>query len=309
MHTLLVLLGPTGIGKTELSLHLAKYYNAPILSSDSRQFYRELNIGTAKPTPEQLLRASHYFINTHSILDNYNAGQYEIDVINILPDLFANSNYAMLVGGSMLYIEAVCHGIDDLPTIDPEIRQYIKQIYLENGIEGIRSLLKKLDVTYYNQVDLKNAQRIMHALEICIMTNQPYSALRTQTNKTRPFQVIKIGLNRPREELYERINKRVDEMISQGLETEVLALYPYKQRNPLNTVGYKEFFDYFDGHYAYTEAIDKIKQHSRNYAKKQLSWFNRDASIRWFHPDDTLAIISYINSFNENIRNIKQTGE
>ncbi|MBB3186365.1 tRNA (adenosine(37)-N6)-dimethylallyltransferase MiaA [Microbacter margulisiae] len=309
MHTLLVLLGPTGIGKTELSLHLAKYYNAPILSSDSRQFYRELNIGTAKPTPEQLLRASHYFINTHSILDNYNAGQYEIDVINILPDLFANSNYAMLVGGSMLYIEAVCHGIDDLPTIDPEIRQYIKQIYLENGVEGIRSLLKKLDVTYYNQVDLKNSQRIMHALEICIMTNQPYSALRTQTNKTRPFQIIKIGLNRPREELYERINKRVDEMISQGLETEVRSLYPYKQRNPLNTVGYKEFFDYFDGHYTYTEAIDKIKQHSRNYAKKQLSWFNRDASVRWFHPDDALAIINYINSFNGNIGDIKQTGE
>ncbi len=294
MHTLFVLLGPTGVGKTNLSLQLANHFHAPILSSDSRQFYRELKIGTATPSDKQLQQAQHFFIGTHSILDNYNAGQYELDVIRLLPTLFETNDYVLLVGGSMLYIDAVCEGIDDLPTIDAETRNHVQQLFQQNGLQAIRTLLKKLDPDYYAQVDLMNAQRIMHALEICLMTNQPYSSLRTQTTKDRSFRILKIGLNLPREKLYQRINLRVDEMIIQGLEAEARSLYPFKHLNPLNTVGYKEFFDYFDGLCTYDEAIDKIKQHSRNYAKKQLSWFKRDTSIHWFQPDEEEAIMAYI---------------
>lgn len=294
MHTLFVLLGPTGVGKTNLSLLLAKRFHAPILSSDSRQFYRELKIGTATPSDEQLRQAHHFFIGTHSILDNYNAGQFELDVIGLLPTLFETTDFVLLVGGSMLYIDAVCEGIDDLPTIDTETRNHVQQLFQQNGLQAIRTLLKTLDLNYYAQVDLMNAQRIMHALEICLMTNQPYSSLRTKTTKERPFRILKIGLNLPRAELYQRINLRVDDMIAQGLEEEAHSLYPFKHLNPLNTVGYKEFFDYFDGLCTYDEAIDKIKQHSRNYAKKQLSWFKRDASIHWFQPHEEEAIIAYI---------------
>ena len=298
MHTLLVLLGPTGVGKTNLSLRLANRFYAPILSSDSRQFYRELKIGTATPSDEQLQQAQHFFIGTHSILDHYNAGQYELDVIRLLPTLFETTDFVLLVGGSMLYIDAVCKGIDDLPTIDTETRYHVQQLFQQNGLHAIRALLKTLDPNYYTQVDLMNAQRIMHALEICLTTNQPYSSLRTQTTKERPFRILKIGLNLPREELYQRINLRVDEMIALGLEEEAHSLYPFKHLNPLNTVGYKEFFDYFDGLCTYDEAIDKIRQHSRNYAKKQLSWFKRDASIRWFQPSNEEEIISYIQANN-----------
>lgn len=294
MHTLFVLLGPTGVGKTDLSLRLAKRFHAPILSSDSRQFYRELKIGTATPSDAQLQQAQHFFIGTHSIFDNYNAGQYEMDVIRLLPTLFEKTDFVLLVGGSMLYIDAVCQGIDDLPTIDGEIRHHVQQINQEEGLQALRSLLKKLDPDYYAQVDLMNAQRIMHAIEVCLMTNQPYSSLRTQTTKTRPFRILKIGLNLPREELYQRINSRVDAMMTEGLEAEARSLHLYKHLNPLNTVGYKELFEYFDGHCSYDVAIDKIKQHSRNYAKKQLSWFNRDDSIRWFQPNDEQGIVAYI---------------
>jgi len=294
MQTLLVLLGPTGVGKTTLSLRLANRFQAPILSSDSRQFYRELKIGTATPSDDQLKQAQHFFIGTHSILDTYNAGQYEIDVIRLLPTLFETTDFVLLAGGSMLYIDAVCQGIDDLPTIDVEIRNYVQQLFQQDGLQAIRNLLRQLDPDYYGQVDLMNAKRIMHALEVCLITNQPYSSLRTQTTKLRPFRILKIGLTLPREELYQRINLRVDEMIEQGLETEARSLYPFKHLNPLNTVGYKEFFDYFDGLYSYDVAIDKIKQHSRNYAKKQLSWFNRDDSVQWFQPNEEEAIIAYI---------------
>jgi tRNA dimethylallyltransferase len=298
MQTLLVLLGPTGVGKTTLSLRLANRFQAPILSSDSRQFYRELKIGTATPSDDQLKQAQHFFIGTHSIFDTYNAGQYEIDVIRLLPTLFETTDFVLLAGGSMLYIDAVCQGIDDLPTIDVEIRNYVQQLFQQNGLQAIRNLLRQLDPDYYGQVDLMNAKRIMHALEVCLMTNQPYSSLRTQTTKLRPFNILKIGLTLPREELYQRINLRVDEMIEQGLEDEARSLYPFKHLNPLNTVGYKEFFDYFDGLCSYDVAIDKIKQHSRNYAKKQLSWFNRDASIQWFQPNEEEAIIAYIEANN-----------
>jgi tRNA dimethylallyltransferase len=294
MQTLLVLLGPTGVGKTTLSLRLANRFQAPILSSDSRQFYRELKIGTATPSDDQLKQAQHFFIGTHSILDTYNAGQYEIDVIRLLPTLFETTDFVLLAGGSMLYIDAVCQGIDDLPTIDVEIRNYVQQLFQQDGLQAIRNLLRQLDPDYYGQIDLMNAKRIMHALEVCLMTNQPYSSLRTQTTKLRPFRILKIGLTLPREELYQRINLRVDEMIEQGLEAEARSLYPFKHLNPLNTVGYKEFFDYFDGLYSYDVAIDKIKQHSRNYAKKQLSWFNRDDSVQWFQPNEEEAIIAYI---------------
>ena len=294
MQTLLVLLGPTGVGKTTLSLRLANRFQAPILSSDSRQFYRELKIGTATPSDDQLKQAQHFFIGTHSILDTYNAGQYEIDVIRLLPTLFETTDFVLLAGGSMLYIDAVCQGIDDLPTIDVEIRNYVQQLFQQDGLQAIRNLLRQLDPDYYGQVDLMNAKRIMHALEVCLITNQPYSSLRTQTTKLRPFRILKIGLTLPREELYQRINLRVDEMIEQGLEAEARSLYPFKHLNPLNTVGYKEFFDYFDGLYSYDVAIDKIKQHSRNYAKKQLSWFNRDDSVQWFQPNEEEAIIAYI---------------
>ena len=304
MHTLLVLLGPTGVGKTTLSLRLANRFHAPILSSDSRQFYRELKIGTATPSDEQLEQAPHFFIGTHSVLDNYNAGQYELDVIRMLPTLFETTDFVLLVGGSMLYIDAVCEGIDDLPTIDAETRTHVQQLFQQNGLQAIRTLLKTLDPDYYAQVDLMNAQRIMHAVEICLMTNQPYSSLRTKTTKERPFRILKIGLNLPREELYQRINLRVDDMIAQGLEEEARSLYPFKHLNPLNTVGYKEFFDYFDGLCTYDVAIDKIKQHSRNYAKKQLSWFKRDSSIHWFQPQEEDAIIAYIEQNNHHTKSL-----
>jgi len=293
-YTLFVLLGPTGVGKTALSLRIAKYLQSPIISCDSRQFYREIKIGTAAPTAEELLQVPHHFVSTHSITDNYNAGKFELDVMQLLPALFETTPNVLMVGGSMLYIDAVCSGIDDLPTIDSEIRAMLRQLYEQKGIEGIRMQLQLLDPEYYKQVDLKNAQRILHALEVCITCNKPYSELRTNTIKNRPFRIIKIGLNRPREELYARINSRVDEMIEQGLEQEARQLYEWKDLNALQTVGYKELFEYFDGNWSHEFAIDMIRQDSRRYAKKQLSWFNRDKSIRWFHPDDEELVFEYI---------------
>lgn len=284
--TLLVILGPTGVGKTNISLRLAEYFACPIVSSDSRQFYRELKIGTAAPTEAQLSRVKHYFIGSHSIHDEYNAGQYEQDAIQLLDELFKMHNVVMLVGGSMMYIDAVCNGMDDIPTVDAETRIFWQRQYAESGLEFIQNELKRLDPVHYEQVDLQNPKRIIHALEICSMTGKPYSDLRTGQRKERNFNILKIGLNRPRPELYERINARVDEMIEEGLLDEAKQFYEYKHLNTLNTVGYKELYEYMDGNWTLDFAVSMIKQDSRRYAKRQLTWFNRDKEILWFHPDE-----------------------
>lgn len=284
--TLLVILGPTGVGKTNISLRLAEYFGCPIVSSDSRQFYRELKIGTAAPTEEQLNRVKHYFIGSHSIFDEYNAGQYEQDVIRLLDELFQKHKVVLLVGGSMMYIDAVCNGMDNIPTVDVETRAFWQKKYAECGLEFIQDELKRLDPKHYEQVDIQNPKRILHALEICSMTEKPYSDFRTGERKERSFNILKIGLNRPRPELYERINARVDEMMAEGLLKEAEQFYSYRHLNTLNTVGYKELYEYMDGSWTLDFAVNMIKQDSRRYAKRQLTWFNRDKEIMWFHPEE-----------------------
>ena len=292
--TLLVILGPTGVEKTKISLRLAEHFGCPIVSSDSRQFYRELKIGTAAPTEAQLQRVKHYFIGSHSIFDEYNAGQYEQDTIQLLDELFKENDVVMLVGGSMMYIDAVCNGMDDIPTVDAETREFWQKQFAEKGLEFIQNELKRLDPKHYEQVDVQNPKRILHALEICSMTGNPYSNLRTGERKQRNFNIIKIGLNRPRPELYDRINARVDEMMAEGLLKEAEQFYPHKQLNTLNTVGYKELYEFMDGNWTLDFAINMIKQDSRRYAKRQLTWFNRDKEIRWFMPEDEEIILEYI---------------
>ncbi|MBO7254777.1 MAG: tRNA (adenosine(37)-N6)-dimethylallyltransferase MiaA [Paludibacteraceae bacterium] len=292
--TLVVLLGPTGVGKTELSLRLAEKLKSPIVSADSRQFYRELKIGTATPTDVQLKRVAHYFIANKSITETYSCGQYEIDALNLLSQLFLKNDVVFLVGGSMLYVDAVCKGIDDLPTIDPFVREEMQLLYKEKGLDFLRNQLKLVDPVYYKKVDLGNAKRIIHALEIYMMTKQPFSSFHKKTIKERPFHILKIGLNRDREELYGMINSRVDEMIKSGLENEVRGLLPYKEKNALNTVGYKELFKVFEGEWTIDFAIEKIKKNTRNYAKKQITWFKKDESVCWFHPSDYNAVENYL---------------
>jgi len=292
--TLLVILGPTGVGKTNISLSLAEHFGCPIVSSDSRQFYKELQIGTAAPTADQLKRVKHYFIGTHSIHDEYNAGQYESDVITLLDELFKQHNVVMLVGGSMMYIDAVCNGMDDIPNVDAETRAFWMKQLDELGLEFIQNELKRLDPTHYEQVDLQNAKRVLHALEICSMTGKPYSSFRTGQRKERNFDILKIGLNRPRPELYDRINLRVDEMMEEGLLKEAEEFYPFRQMNTLNTVGYKEIYEYMNGNWTLDFAINMIKQDSRRYAKRQLTWFNRDKGILWFHPDELESKIELV---------------
>ena len=294
--TLLVILGPTGVGKTNISLKLAEHFDSPILSSDSRQLYRELKIGTATPNQEQLKRVQHYFIGSHSIFDEYSAGQYELDAMNLLENVFLTRKLTLLVGGSMMYIDAVCNGIDDIPTVDTQTRSYWLKQYAENGLEYIQAELKQLDPTHYEEVDLQNSKRVLHALEICSITGKPFSDIRTGIRKERPFKILKIGLNRPREELYERINCRVDEMMAEGLLQEAKQFYQYRQLNTLNTVGYKELYEYIDGNWTLEFAVNMIKQDSRRYAKRQLTWFNRDKEINWFHPDNEKEIIEFIYS-------------
>ena len=292
---LVVLLGPTGVGKTEISLRMAEHFGCPIVSSDSRQFYRELKIGTAAPTEFQLKRVKHYFIGSHSIHDEYNAGQYEVDVMQLLDALFRQNDVVMLVGGSMMYIDAVCNGIDDMPNIDNETREFWRQQYAENGLGYIQNELKRLDPKHYGEVDLQNYKRVLHALEICSITGKPFSDIRTGIRKERPFNIVKIGLNRPRSELYERINNRVDEMMAEGLLEEARHFYEFRHLNTLNTVGYKELYEYLDGNWPLDFAVNMIRQDSRRYAKRQMTWFNRDKEIHWFHPDMDNAILDYIN--------------
>lgn len=282
---LVVLLGPTGVGKTDLSISLAQKYNTSIVSSDSRQIYKEMNIGTAVPEKEYLNKIKHYFIGTLSIHDYFNSWQYEKQAVAKIEELHQSSDVVLLVGGSMMYIDAVCKGIDDIPTIDPQLRTDVMKKYQEEGLEFICKQLKELDPVFYDEVDLSNAKRVIHAVEVCLQSGKPYSSLRTNEGKKRNFKIIKIGLNRDREELYNRINKRVDIMLTDGLENEARGLYPFKELNSLNTVGYKQLYGYFDGEYDYDEAVRLIKRDSRRYAKRQLSWFNRDQEIMWFNPD------------------------
>ena len=296
MPTLIVLVGPTGVGKTELSLSLAEELNTCIISADSRQLYADLKIGTAAPTTSQLSRVKHYFVGTLSLTDYYSAAQYEAEVMQLLDSLFSSHHTILLTGGSMMYIDAVCNGIDDIPTVDAETRQLMRHRYETEGLEQLCSELRLLDPEYYRIADLKNAKRIVHALEICYMTGRTDTSFRTQTKKQRPFDIVKIGLKRDREELYERINRRVDQMMTDGLLTEARQVYPYRQSNSLNTVGYKELFKYLDGEWTLDFAVEKIKQNSRIYSRKQMTWFKRDPDIRWFHPDETTAIKQYLHS-------------
>ncbi|NEW81341.1 MAG: tRNA (adenosine(37)-N6)-dimethylallyltransferase MiaA [Mariniphaga sp.] len=291
--TLLILLGPTGVGKTDLSIEIAKYYNTEIISCDSRQIYKEMSIGTAVPDQQTLETIHHHFIRSHSIHDYYNASKFEVEVLERLELLFQKKDVVLMTGGSMMYIDALCKGIDDLPEVDVELRRSLMARMEAEGIESLRNELKYHDPVYYNEVDLRNPKRILHALEICLMTGKPYSSFRINQTKKRPFQIIKLGLNRDREVLYNRINQRVDTMFSEGIEKEAIGLYPFRSLNSLNTVGYRELFDYFDGKITIEEAKEKIKANSRKYARKQLTWFRRDPEIKWFIPNMKNEIIAY----------------
>lgn len=292
MPALIVLIGPTGVGKTELSLRIAEHFHTHIVSSDSRQLYADLKIGTAAPTPQQLQRVPHHFVGTLQLTDYYSAAQYEAEALAVLDNLFKQQDVVLLTGGSMMYVDAICKGIDDIPTVDADTRQLMLQRYEEEGLERICAELKLLDPEYYKIVDLKNPKRVIHALEICYMTGKTYTSFRTQQKKERPFRIIKIGLTRDRAELYQRINRRVDQMIEEGLVEEAKAVYPYRHLNSLNTVGYKEIFKYLDGEWELPFAIEKIKQNSRIYSRKQMTWFKRDKDILWFHPDEEERILT-----------------
>lgn len=296
MHTLLVLIGPTGVGKTELSLQLAEHFHTDIISADSRQLYADLPIGTAAPTTEQLRRVNHHFVGTLQLTDYYSAAQYETEVIGKLEELFREHEVVVLTGGSMMYVDAVCKGIDDIPTVDAETRQLLLQKYEEQGLEQLCAELKLLDNEYYHTVDLKNPKRVIHALEICYMTGRTYTSFRTRSQKQRPFRIIKIGLTRDREELYDRINRRVLQMVDDGLVDEARRVLPYRHLNSLNTVGYKEMFKYLDGEWTLPFAIEKIQQNSRIYSRKQMTWFRRDTDIRWFHPDQKTEILAHLHT-------------
>lgn len=294
---LIVIIGPTGIGKTKTSIEIARHFNTDIISADSRQIFKELKIGTAAPTADELNAVQHYNIATHSIHDYYSAWEFEQDALAYSERLFKTHDQLVLTGGSMMYIDAVCKGIDELPNVDQELRDQLKNQYEQEGIEVMRRQLKQLDPVFYDQVDLQNHKRVIHAVEICLLTGKPYSSLRTNSIKERPFRIIKVGLNMDREELYERINHRVDLMVEQGLIEEARQFYAYKNLNSLNTVGYKELFAHFDGEYDEHKAIELIKRNSRRYAKKQLTWFKRDSEIKWFKPSELNTIISYCESF------------
>ena len=292
--TLLVITGPTAVGKTALCLDIAQHFGIPIINADSRQIYKELKIGTASPTSEQLQLVPHYFVGSLSLTDYYSASLFEQQVLEILSRQFRSHDFALMAGGSMMYIDAVCDGIDDIPTVDDQTRETLKQRLKEEGLEALVEQLKELDPEYYEIVDRQNPRRVVHGLEICLMTGRTYTSFRKREKKQRPFRIVKIGLNRPREELYDRINQRVDQMMQQGLLEEAKALYPMRQMNALNTVGYKELFDYLDGRWPLEEAVERIKGNTRRYARKQLTWYKKDPQIRWFHPDEKEQIISYI---------------
>ena len=292
--TLIVITGPTAVGKTQLCLDIARHFDIPIINADSRQIYKELSIGTAKPSAEELQQVKHYFVGTLSLQDYYSASLFETQVMELLGTLFQQSDYALMAGGSMMYIDAVCDGIDDIPTIDDETRATMKRRLAEEGLPRLCEELQRLDPEYYAIVDRQNPKRVVHALEICTMTGRTYTSFRKRDKKERPFRIVKIGLNREREELYQRINARVDEMMQRGLLKEAERMYPLRHLNALNTVGYKELFEYFNGRWSLDEAVERIKGNTRRYARKQLTWYKKDPQIRWFHPDQKKEIIDYI---------------
>ena len=292
--TLIVITGPTAVGKTDLCLDIAKYFGIPIINADSRQIYREIKIGTAAPTEEQLQQVRHYFVGTQALTDYYSASIYEQEVMSLLDTLFQTSDYALLSGGSMMYIDALCNGIDDIPTVDDETRNTLKRRLAEEGLESLCEQLRVLDPEHYEIVDKKNPRRVVHALEICLMTGRTYTSFRTNARKERPFHIIKIGLTREREIIYERINRRVDIMMEQGFLDEARSVYPLRHLNALNTVGYKELFAYLDGTWSLEEAIERIKGNTRRYARKQLTWYKKDPLVTWFSPDDKKLILNHI---------------
>jgi tRNA dimethylallyltransferase len=292
---LIVLLGPTGVGKTDLSIEIAEHFNCEIISADSRQFFREMRIGTAVPSEYQLKKIKHHFIQFISVKDYYSASLFERDVMNMLSETFLKSNCVLMTGGSGLYIDAVCNGYDDIPDVDPEAREKYISLYRAEGIEGLRAALKLLDPGHYSRVDLKNYKRILRALEICDTTGQPYSSFLKKQKRERDFTVIKIGIERDRNELYSRINGRVDSMVATGLEEEALNLSEFKNYNALNCVGYREFFEFFNGNISRQKAIELIKRNSRRYAKRQMTWWGKDKEIKWFQADMVDEIVEYIN--------------
>lgn len=294
---LIVITGPTAVGKTDICLDIAQKLDIPIINADSRQLFKELRIGTAAPTTEQLARVRHFFVGTLHLTDYYSASMYEQDVMSLLDGLFQKSDYALLSGGSMMYIDAVCNGIDDIPTVSNDIRLTLKQRLTKEGLTALVEELRKLDPEHYAIVDRQNPRRVVHALEICHMTGRTYTSFRKVEKKQRPFTIIKIGLNRDREELYQRINLRVDAMMKEGLLKEVEELREYRELNALNTVGYKELFNYFDGRWPLSEAVERIKGNTRRYARKQLTWFKRDQKMRWFHPNEKQNIMTYITQY------------
>ncbi|HJA97779.1 MAG TPA: tRNA (adenosine(37)-N6)-dimethylallyltransferase MiaA [Candidatus Alistipes faecavium] len=291
---LIVIVGPTGSGKTDLSIRLALHYRAPILSTDSRQVYRGMPIGTAQPTDEQLKTVEHHFIASHDIKDRLNCGEYEMQALACLEKLFAQHDDVVAVGGSGLYVRALCEGMDELPQADEALRRELERRLADEGIGALAAQLRELDPRYYEEVDRSNPARVVRALEVCLQTGRPYSAQRTGVRRERPFRIIKIGVDLPREVLYDRINRRVDAMVAEGLEAEARRLYPHRELNALQTVGYREFFDCFDGRVTRDEAVELIKRNTRRYAKRQLTWFRRDPGIRWFAPTDDEEMIRYI---------------
>ena len=295
MDTLVVITGPTAVGKTALTMQLAQHYGVPIINADSRQIYRELKSCTAAPTAEQQQLVKHYFVGTKSIDDYYNASMYEQEVLELLDA--ERSTFHVLSGGSMMYVDAVCNGIDDIPTVRDDIREEMKRRYAEEGLEALCEDLRRLDPEHYAIVDRQNHRRVIHALEICYQTGRTYTSFRTQKKKERPFHIVKIGLNRDREELYDRINRRVDQMMEDGLLDEVKSLVNKRDTNALNTVGYKELFDYLDGRWSLDEAVERIKGNTRRYARKQLTWYKRDADMQWFHPDNIEEILNYLSQY------------
>jgi tRNA dimethylallyltransferase len=291
---LIVLLGPTGVGKTDTSIKISRHFNCNIISADSRQFYREMRIGTAVPDETQLSAVKHHFIRFIPVTSYYSASLFERDVLGLLERLFTTMNVVMMTGGSGLYIDAVCRGIDDIPDTEPSIRRKLRRKYREEGLESLRMDLKVLDPEYYSRTDLKNPKRILRALEVCESTGQSYSSFLGRAKRIRDFGIIKIGLERPRKELYRMIESRVDRMIAEGLEEEARGLHSMRELNSLNSVGYREFFDFFEGKTSREKAIELIKRNSRRYAKRQITWWGRDNNIRWFHPDNVKEIIEYI---------------
>lgn len=297
--TLIVVVGPTGSGKSALAVTLAQHYCAPIISTDSRQLYRGMAIGTAQPTAEELAAAKHYFIADREVDDDFNCGRYEVEALKLLDELFAENDYVVAVGGSGLYIQALCDGMDNLPEADDAIREQLKARLDNEGLDSLADELRRLDPAYAEEVDMCNPARVMRALEICMATGRPYSELRSGSRAQRPFNIVKIGTDMPREELYDRINRRVDMMVADGLVEEARAMYPKRNLNALQTVGYREIFDYFDGKCSLEESIELVKRNSRRYAKRQMTWFRRDERVGWFSPKDTDKIIEYIDSYSE----------